>query len=225
MVFGGFFFRGTVFSGTRRADCRTTGSRFYWPEDVRDSENTVLQIRDGTLQGKPSLSELGWTNFVPNGGTLFFSPVSAATGPEAMKQYTAVRKRFDEFGFDYLGDFAIGMREIHHIVIVVFDRSDREEKARALKMLKLLVRDCAELGFGEYRTHLSLMDDVSDTYCWGESQAHGGSIMRFNELLKDAIDPNGILAPGKSGIWPRQYREDGAARAGKFDKPVTAPKI
>ena len=26
------------------------------------------------------------------------------------------------------------------------------------------------------------------------------------ETLKDAIDPNGILAPGKSGIWPKQYR-------------------
>ena len=31
---------------------------------------------------------------------------------------------------------------------------------------------------------------------------------RFNETLKDAIDPNGILAPGKSGIWPKRLRKD-----------------
>jgi len=30
--------------------------------------------------------------------------------------------------------------------------------------------------------------------------------MRFNETLKDALDPNGILSPGRCGIWPRKYR-------------------
>ena len=31
---------------------------------------------------------------------------------------------------------------------------------------------------------------------------------RLNDRLKDALDPNGILAPGKSGIW-------GSARGGR----------
>jgi len=31
-------------------------------------------------------------------------------------------------------------------------------------------------------------------------------LRRFNETLKDAIDPNGILAPGRGGIWPRHLR-------------------
>ena len=31
---------------------------------------------------------------------------------------------------------------------------------------------------------------------------------RFVEKLKDAVDPNGILSPGKQGIWPKRFREN-----------------
>jgi 4-cresol dehydrogenase (hydroxylating) len=32
-------------------------------------------------------------------------------------------------------------------------------------------------------------------------------LRRFHETIKDAIDPNGIIAPGRSGIWPAGMRE------------------
>jgi len=31
--------------------------------------------------------------------------------------------------------------------------------------------------------------------------------MKVNESIKDALDPNGILAPGRCGIWPKRFRE------------------
>ena len=31
-------------------------------------------------------------------------------------------------------------------------------------------------------------------------------LRRFHEQLKDAIDPDGIVAPGRGGVWPRRFR-------------------
>jgi hypothetical protein len=140
---------------------KIAGARFYFPQDLPDKPGSVLHIRDGTLRGVPSFTELEWTKFVPNGSAFFFSPISPVTGVDADKQYKLAKDRFEEYGFDYLGTFTIGMRELHHIIIVVYDRTNLEEKARAHKMLKVMVEDYAKLGYGEYRTHLSLMDAVS----------------------------------------------------------------
>jgi hypothetical protein len=29
--------------------------------------------------------------------------------------------------------------------------------------------------------------------------------MKLSETIKNALDPNGILSPGKNGIWPANY--------------------
>ena len=47
------------------------------------------------------------------------------------------------------------------------------------------------------------MDQVAGTYSF-----NGNINMKLNEQIKDAIDPKGILAPGKNGVWPKAYRED-----------------
>jgi hypothetical protein len=119
-----------------------------------------------------------------------------------MKQVEMVRRRCHEYGQDYLGDIIVGMRELHHIVMLVFDTKAEKQKRLTHELCRTLVSDAAEAGYGEYRTHLCLMDQIAHTYDFND-----GAIMRLNEVLKDALDPNGIIAPGKQGIWPSHLRD------------------
>ena len=57
-------------------------------------------------------------------------------------------------------------------------------------------------GFGVYRTNPAMQELAVGQYSYN---AH--ALLRFQERLKDAADPNGIMAPGRYGIWPKAMRK------------------
>jgi 4-cresol dehydrogenase (hydroxylating) len=160
---------------------------------------------EGAGAGAPSLASLQLTNWRGGrGGHVDFSPIMPSDGKLALAQARAVRKRFDEFGFDHQASFTLGERYISNINTIVYDRDDRAMTDAARQLFQTLVADAAREGFGEYRTHLSFMQLVADTYDFNDH-----ALMRLNEKVKDALDPNGVLAPGKNGIWPKPFRDRG----------------
>jgi hypothetical protein len=175
------------------------GAKFHLHEDGKPSPG-VLATRSKTMRGIPTYDELKWVDWLPNGAHLFFSPIAEVTGDAAMLQYEVTRKRVLEYGFDFIPDFCVGMREMHHIVCMVYNRESADERHRAHQCIRKLIDDCAAYGWGEYRTHLALMDHIAGTYSWNDS-----ALMKLSETVKNSLDPNGILSPGKNGVWGAKY--------------------
>ena len=85
--------------------------------------------------------------------------------------------------------------------MVIFDTKDEAQVRRSYDTASLLVQEAANEGYGEYRAHLNFMDLASEQYSFGDH-----SYRRFCETIKDAVDPNGIISPGRHGIWPAGLR-------------------
>jgi 4-cresol dehydrogenase (hydroxylating) len=76
-----------------------------------------------------------------------------------------------------------------------------EGKKQAATMLRRVLEENAKLGYGDYRAPPMLQDDVAEQYSFNNH-----ALRRFHETLKDAIDPNGIIMPGRAGVWPAAHR-------------------
>jgi 4-cresol dehydrogenase (hydroxylating) len=136
------------------------------------------------------------------GGHLGFSPIMPASGKLVLEQFKRTRQRFIEHGIDYSGTFYNSGRSVANVNLMIYDRDDADLTKRTRALFEALVKDSAAAGYAEYRTHLSYMDAVAGTF---DFNAH--ALWKLNESVKNLLDPNGILAPGKSGIWPQAYQD------------------
>ncbi|KIW74951.1 hypothetical protein Z517_11722 [Fonsecaea pedrosoi CBS 271.37] len=178
------------------------GSKFLLPSSLPGDH--YLHSRVQVCSGVPVLKELDWLNWVPNAAHLFFSPISPTRGKDAALLHRTITALHARWGFDVFPTMCVAGREMHYIANIVYDRADRDAKTRATALMRDMIRAAAREGYGEYRTHLLFADQVAETYSWGR-----GALRRFNETIKDALDPNSVLAPGRNGIWGKRFRGKG----------------
>ncbi|MCC8391183.1 FAD-binding oxidoreductase [Paraburkholderia sp. MMS20-SJTR3] len=158
---------------------------------------------DRNMAGIPAMSAFRMLDWRGGAGAhVDFSPICPASGADAMRQYTMVKTRAAEYGFDYYGGFTAGARHLHHIFAAIFARDDPRQREQAGALLRSLMSDARAAGYGQYRAHLAVMDFAAAQYSFND-----GALLRLSETIKDALDPNGILAPGKQGIWPAAWRD------------------
>lgn len=136
------------------------------------------------------------------GGHVDFSPVIPLTTTDTLAAQSLMKEMVQEAGLDLMaGLLPINARSTTFINVLAFDTKDEDQTRRAYEVAKKMVAIAGKKGYGEYRAHLSFMDLAADQFGFNNH-----SQRRFNETIKDALDPNGILAPGKSGIWPARLR-------------------
>ncbi|KAK3332832.1 hypothetical protein B0T19DRAFT_368105 [Cercophora scortea] len=124
-----------------------------------------------------------------------FSPVIPPSGRELYNWYLTAKQRTTDAKFDFFADFHVYPRYVIGIALVIYNVEEDEER-RMKSWYEDLIRDTAAQGWMEYRTHVQYMDRVAAKLDFNE-----GAFGKFARLLKDTIDPNGVLAPGKSGVW------------------------
>jgi 4-cresol dehydrogenase (hydroxylating) flavoprotein subunit len=195
----------------------------YGPESMVNARRDIIRARfepiaDATLfempyrdagvepQGGGDRAQVGIPNMEAfnllnwrggSGAHIDFSPICPPLGQDAMRQARMVRERAAQFGFDYYGGFTMGERAMHHIFAAIFDRGDTEQSRAAGTLIETLIREFGAAGYGQYRAHLSFMDLAASQYDFNDH-----ALMRLSRTIKAALDPNGILSPGKQGIWP-----------------------
>ena len=172
------------------------------PASIAERENYAERI----LGGVPHMEinhVTGWYGGSEHGGHIGFSPVVALSSAEGERANRFLRDLIErEAGLDYqVAMFNINARCMINVVMMLFDTADEAQTRRARDTAKLMVREAAKEGFGEYRAHLDFMDLAADQFSFGDH-----AYRRFVEKIKDAVDPNGILSPGKQGIWPADRR-------------------
>ncbi|MGE0136923.1 MAG: hypothetical protein AB7L17_10435 [Ilumatobacteraceae bacterium] len=153
------------------------------------------------------------------GGHIGFSPVAPMTGKHALALRDLMRGIVEnDAQLDYQAAILlINPRSFIHITMLLFDTKDEAQCRRAYDTSKLLVREAAKHGYGEYRAHLDFMDLVADQYSFGDH-----AYRRFCETIKTPWTPTASSPPAATASGRR--RCDAARRSGKPPQEARQPR-
>ena len=166
--------------------------------------------------GIPSLNRFAMQAFfndllstpeAPSAGHLFFAPIIPKDAASVLKAQEVFYEAMMDLGHPqppgHFGRMPLGWYHRSFIYLVAFNvTQSKKVNATEVRIYREMIKLAAEHGWGEYRTHALFQDDVMGVYDWND-----GALLKLHNTIKDALDPNGILAAGKSGIWPKHLRD------------------
>ena len=171
---------------------RVEARRTYAPDEYHQLEYSAEQI----MAGEPTLQAI--QNTPPTIAHVDVSPVVPLQGTAMRVVVDMIRREFTAAGRDFgVGIMVTGERSAVVIAGVRYDRTDEDSTNSAFALARRLILELGKLGFGDSRPHLEFMDLAAAEYSFNDN-----IYRRVATQLKDALDPDGILSPGRHGIWP-----------------------
>ncbi|KAK4171723.1 putative vanillyl-alcohol oxidase [Triangularia setosa] len=194
----------------------------YWTGEGPDGrlDATTVPDQDGQMfVGIPSLWSLPLINWsIPKekkGGKAAhgdYAPVIPSSGKLLMEWMEVSKPICEANGVELMADFFMHERHVVLMNMFTWDQTDKAQKANMEKLYYGLYEEAKKRGYGMYRGHVNHMDLIANL-----NDFNNHAYNRFVEKIKDALDPNGILGPGKQGIWPNRFRHLRETQEKKFD--------
>ncbi len=124
-----------------------------------------------------------------NVGAIWFAPAVPMHGAEVARTLDRVRALYREFDFDfYVALLAQNSRTLISLFCIFYSKDNADETRRAKELHTALQEAVFAAGLQPYRTGVQAPTGYPEGYA------------RMLQSIKAAMDPNGILAPGKSRI-------------------------
>jgi 4-cresol dehydrogenase (hydroxylating) len=124
-----------------------------------------------------------------NCGMLWVSPILPMRGADALALHAHVAPLFARHGLDLFVTFSmINERALGTVLTICFDKDDAQETARARRCHDEVFALCMAQGYIPYRVGNQSMDQLDP---------HGDVYWATVARLKQALDPHGVLAPGR----------------------------
>lgn len=125
-------------------------------------------------------------------GLIWLGPMVPLTGCEVQKVIDLVRPLYTRWGFDFTTALMVANpRTVIALMSVFYDKEDPDETRRAEALYFEMGEATQRAGYQQYRTSTLYMDRVLEP---------APEFRALCDRIKTALDPNGILAPGKYGI-------------------------
>ena len=168
------------------------GKATYIPHEEA-LEKPALECAVAAFSGEPTHTELGLLKWRPGGGNAWFTPGTPMDGRIANEFQKLGRGIYEANGLDYQIMNVAGPRFARGLHVISFNREDPDECARADTAYRALAEAFFERGVAVGRAPIDWYDFHMDKLMPSFTEACSA--------IKRALDPNGVIAPGRYGIY------------------------